>query len=108
MQRDLAAEQTLEKNHGQAPTGATVSAASTVKPVLVQGVYVLHAEDGKQRVVFAPITTGVTGATDIEVTGGLKPGDTLVTGRYKILRILKSGTVVKPDNTVETTETTTS
>ena len=30
-------------------------------------------------------------------------GETLVTGRYKILRSLKSGTIVKPDNTVDAT-----
>jgi HlyD family secretion protein len=48
-----------------------------------------------------PVTTGITGATDIEVTAGIQPGQTLVTGRYKTLRILKSGTVVKPDNTAE-------
>ena len=47
-------------------------------------------------------STGITGATDIEVLGGLKEGDQIVTGRYRILRALKSGTAVKVDNTVET------
>jgi HlyD family secretion protein len=55
----------------------------------------------KLRTVFVPVTTGVTGATDIEVLSGLKQGDEIVTGRYKILRALKSGTVVKRDNTPE-------
>ena len=65
------------------------------KPVLVQGVYILKADHGKQRAVFVPVTTGVTGATDIEVTPASKEGQTIVTGRYKILRALKSGTAVK-------------
>jgi HlyD family secretion protein len=59
----------------------------------------------KQRVHFVPVTTGITGATDIEVLTGLKDGDQIVTGRYRILRALKSGTAVKIDNSVETTET---
>ena len=104
VQRDLAAEQELAKNGGQAPSG-TVAAATPGKAVLVQGVYVLQADkDKKQRAIFVPVKTGITGATDIEVTEGLKPGQTLITGRYKILRNLKSGTVVKPDNTAEATE----
>jgi HlyD family secretion protein len=55
---------------------------------------------------FVPVTTGVTGATDIEVLSGLKQGDEIVTGRYQILRALKSGTQVKRDNT-HTTDTST-
>ena len=43
-------------------------------------------------------------ASDIEVLSGLKDGDEIVTGRYRILRSLKSGTPVKVDNTVEVTE----
>ena len=52
---------------------------------------------------FVPVTTGITGATDIEVLSGLKDGDEIVTGRYKVLRTLKSGTAVKRDNSVQTT-----
>jgi HlyD family secretion protein len=43
------------------------------------------------------VSTCITGATEIEVLGGLKAGDEIVTGRYKILRSLKSGTAVKRD-----------
>jgi HlyD family secretion protein len=50
---------------------------------------------------FVPVTTGVTGSTDIEVLSGLKVGDEIVTGRYKVLRTLKSGIAVKRDNSVE-------
>ena len=48
---------------------------------------------------FVPVTTGITGATDIEVTSGVKEGDEIVLGPYKTLRVLKSGALVKPDNT---------
>ena len=58
---------------------------------------------GTLRVKFVPVTSGITGATDIEVINGLTDGDEIVTGRYKILRTLKSGTAVKRDNSVETT-----
>ena len=104
VQRDPAAEEVLAKNAGKVSSNS-VSAASTTstagkaKPGLVQGVYMLRQDHRKQRAVFVPVTTGVTGLTDIEVTGGLSPGQTIVTGRYKVLRSLKSGSVVKPDNT---------
>jgi HlyD family secretion protein len=110
VQRDPALEKELAEKAGKA--GHTVSAATTspekTKAALVQGVYVLHADKGKQRAIFVPVTTGVTGATDIEVLSGLQPGDTIVTGRYKILRSLKSGTAVQVDNTAETDASTSS
>jgi HlyD family secretion protein len=60
----------------------------------VQGVFVIRA--GKAQ--FVPVQTGVTGTTDIEVTDGLKEGDEIVTGSYKVLRTLKPDTKVKIDN----------
>ena len=106
VQRDVATEKALFTNGGKPPTG--VASASTSKPQLVQGVYVLKVDNknrNKIRVNFVPVTTGVTGATDIEVLSGLKEGDEIVTGRYKILRALKSGTLVKKDNSVESADT---
>jgi len=97
VQRDLSGEQSLFKNHGKVSTAAT----TLVKPTLTQGVYVLITDKKQLRVNFVPVTTGITGATDIEVLSGLKAGDEIVTGRYKILRALKSGTTVKRDNSVE-------
>jgi HlyD family secretion protein len=106
VQRDPAAEKILAANAGKPASGAVATpAGAATKPQLVQGVYVLTMEHKKQRVQFVPVTTGITGATDIEVLGGLKDGDQIVTGRYRILRALKSGTAVKIDNTVEVTET---
>jgi HlyD family secretion protein len=96
VQRDVATEKQLAANKGK--TSSTVSAAvETPKTQPVQGVYVVSNDRGKLRVAFMPVSTGITGATEIEVLGGLKAGDEIVTGRYKILRSLKSGTAVKRD-----------
>ena len=104
VQRDAAAEKALAANAGKSPAGSSVAtpAGAATKPQLVQGVYVLRNDHKKLRADFVPVTTGITGATDIEVLSGLKEGDQIVTGRYRILRALKSGTPVKVDNTVET------
>lgn len=79
--------------------GQTVSAATTSQQPeqQVQGVFVVTQVKGKNRVHFVPVTTGITGATDIEVTSGLKPGDRIVTGTYRVLRDLKEGALVKQD-----------
>jgi HlyD family secretion protein len=60
----------------------------------IQGVFVVRA--GKAE--FVPVHTGITGVTDIEVTDGLREGDTIVTGTFKALRSLKPGAAVKIDN----------
>ncbi|MEG9435217.1 efflux RND transporter periplasmic adaptor subunit [Edaphobacter sp. HDX4] len=105
VQRNPAIEKSLEQNNGKAPAANGV-AASTAPPAsksqMVTGVYLLRNDRKKLRAVFVPVTTGVTGSTDIEIVKGLKQGDEIVTGRYKILRSLKSGTVIKRDNTPET------
>ncbi len=99
--RDPAAESVLAKNSGKPPKdAATDSAASSRSDAKkIAGVYVLKTENGKLRAYFRPVQTGITGATDIEVLNGLQPGDEVVTGRYKILRTLASGTTVKRDTT---------
>ena len=101
VQRDVETEKILGKNNGSQPSGVATPAGAATKPLLVQGVYVLRMEHKRQRVYFVPVTTGITGATDIEVLSGLKEGDQIVTGRYRILRALKSGSAVKVDNTLE-------
>ena len=102
VQRDPAAEKALAANAGKPnPAAANASGGTGAKPQLVQGVYLLQTEHKKLRANFVPVTTGVTGATDIEVLSGLKEGDEIVTGQYKVLRALKSGTIVKRDNSVE-------
>ncbi|HUZ05537.1 MAG TPA: efflux RND transporter periplasmic adaptor subunit [Acidobacteriaceae bacterium] len=79
-----------------------VSLNTAKKTPPVQGVFVVRKEGRKDRVTFVPVQTGITGSTDIEVTGGLKAGDTLVIGPYRVLRILKSDAQVKQDNTPAT------
>ena len=62
----------------------------------VQGVFVIR----NKKAVFVPVTTGITGTSDIEVLQGLKEGDEVITGSYKVLRTLRSGSSVKIDNSV--------
>ncbi len=93
--RDLDSEKALAAGK---KTEAT-SIASLTKPQLVQGVFLVTPDGKKLRANFVPVQTGITGTTEIEVLGGLKEGDRIVTGTYKILRTLKSGTVVKEDTT---------
>jgi HlyD family secretion protein len=80
---------------------ATVAASSASTPPAKpqQGVFVVRDVKGKLRAVFVPVTTGITGATDIEVTSGLNAGDEIVTGTYRVLRTLKDETPVKRDTT---------
>lgn len=67
----------------------------------LQGVFILR---NKKDAVFVPVTTGISGITDIEVVSGLKEGDEIVTGSYKVLRTLRNGASVKVDNTVKPKE----
>jgi HlyD family secretion protein len=72
----------------------------------VQGVFVVDKDPkGRLRAKFVPVTTGITGATDIEVLSGLTAGDEIVTGPYKTLRALKGGSLLKRDKTLALTTT---
>jgi HlyD family secretion protein len=73
------------------------SSPTAPKSAPVQGVYVLDNKSGKLRAKFVPVTTGITGATDIEVLSGLKENDEIVIGPYKTLRALKNNALVKRD-----------
>ena len=96
--RNPAEETKLFNNHGKA--ASTADAAPAGQSALVQGAYLIVKDGNRMRVRFVPVTTGITGTTDIEVRSGLKVGDEVVTGHYKILRTLKSGIAVKRDNSV--------
>jgi len=91
-------------------TPSSVQAASSSNNAPEQqGVYVLDKDaHGKLRVKFEPVTTGITGATDIEVVSGLQEGQEIVIGPYKTLRGLKSGSLVKRDTVKPVTPTSTS
>ena len=60
----------------------------------IQGVFILR----NKKAEFIPVDTGIAGTTDIEVINGLKDGDEIVTGSYKVLRTLRPGSSVKIDN----------
>lgn len=100
VERDSAAEVKLFKERGKTSGTATTDGTAGKAAALVQGVYLLVDEKGRLRARFVPVTTGITGTTEIEVLGGLNVGDEIVTGHYKILRTMKSGTLVKRDNSV--------
>jgi len=82
-----------DKSSGSVQAAAPAEAASNKKEE-IQGVFVLR----NKKVEFIPVETGVSGTTDIEVTHGLKEGDEIVTGSYKVLRTIRPGTSVKVDN----------
>ena len=83
--------------HAAAPLPKEVaSKGKKIKEDDVQGVFVIR----NKRAVFVPVSTGITGTTDIEVLDGLKDGDEVITGSYKVLRTLRPGSSVKIDNSV--------
>jgi HlyD family secretion protein len=95
---------TMHDSKDDIPKGKDgVEAASTSpkpgpKVPPVQGVYVVEKDaKGKLRAKFVPVTTGITGATDIEVLSGLNEGQEIVTGPFKTLRALKVNALVKRD-----------
>jgi HlyD family secretion protein len=74
--------------------------------VPIQGVFIVEEKKGKKpRAMFVPVTTGITGATDIEVLTGLTEGQEIITGPFKTLRTLKGGALIKRDDTKPTAAT---
>lgn len=60
----------------------------------LQGVFVVR--NGAAQ--FREVKTGITGTTDIEVLNGLKDGEEIITGSYKVIRTLRNEAKVKIDN----------
>ncbi len=79
--------------HAAAPSKE--AASKNKKKDEVQGVFVIR----NKKATFVPITTGITGTSDMEVLDGLQEGDEVITGSYKVLRTLRPGSSVKIDNT---------
>ena len=61
-------------------------------------------DDGEIKVVYVvengkaverPVRTGISNETRVEILGGLKPGEKVVTGPFRSLRDLKDGTAVR-------------
>ena len=82
---------------GKVEAASTPASGSKPAPEQ-QGVFVLDKDPhGKLRAKFVAVTTGITGATDIEVLTGVTEGTEVVTGPYKTLRGLKDNSLVKRD-----------
>ncbi len=84
--------------------GKAVQAASKPDPAEekrkkeeIQGVWVIRGE----KATFQTVDTGITGATDIEVLKGLKDGDEVITGSYKVIRTIRNGARVKINNEIK-------
>ncbi|HYM12429.1 MAG TPA: efflux RND transporter periplasmic adaptor subunit, partial [Bryobacterales bacterium] len=60
----------------------------------IQGVFVISGK----KAAFRKVSTGITGASDIEVLDGLKENDEIITGSYKVLRTIRPEATVKVDN----------
>jgi len=82
------------KNKAVQAATKTDPAAEKAKKEELQGVFVV--KNGKAE--FQKVATGITGATDIEVTSGLAESDQIVTGTYKTIRTLRNYAKVKVDN----------
>src|SRR5256886_2521377 len=86
-----------QKNADQGAVQAAApqkEASKDKKDEELQGVFVIR----NKKAEFVPVETGVTGTTDIEVLKGLKEGDQIITGSYKVLRTLRPGASIKVDN----------
>lgn len=96
----LAVRSQADLDEAKQPKGnvtlAASKPASNAEKTDIQGVFVIRGNKAE----FVPVQTGITGITDIEITSGLKEGDQIVTGSYKVLRTLKPGTSVKIDNSI--------
>jgi HlyD family secretion protein len=64
----------------------------------LQGVFVVTSGAAE----FREVKTGITGTTDIEVLTGLKDGEEIITGSYKVIRTLRNEAKVKIDNRAPT------
>jgi HlyD family secretion protein len=89
-------EKKPEKGAAQAASQASDTSKSGKKEEL-QGVFVVK----QNKAEFTKVETGITGVTDIEILSGLKEGDEIVTGSYRVLRSLRNGASVKKEKVTE-------
>jgi len=99
---DLIPVKTSKGSVEAAPPPDSATAKKSDKEI--QGVFVIR----DRRAEFVPVTTGIYGTTDIEVLSGLKSGDQVITGSYKVLRTIRPGAGVKVDNSLPAKEEETS
>jgi len=87
-------EDLVTKNEKGAVEAAAPQKSAASDKSEIQGVFVIR----NHKAEFVPASTGIAGTTDIEVLQGLKEGDEIVTGSFKVLRTLRPGASVKIDN----------
>jgi HlyD family secretion protein len=96
------------KDDLEAPAPGKAKAQPVANPAKkkeeIQGVFVVLPN---KKVEFRTVETGILGSTDIEVKSGLKEGDEIISGSYKVLRTIKNGASVKVDNSVPAKQETT-
>jgi HlyD family secretion protein len=73
------------------PLQAVVLRQAANQPGPTSGVFTVH--DGRAR--FLPVTAGIIGGLDIEVSG-LSPGTSVIVGPFQLLRDLQEGVAVRP------------
>jgi HlyD family secretion protein len=93
-QADLVPKDAAKGNGNVQAASSAPDASKQKEKEEVQGVFVIR----NKKAEFVPVDTGISGTTDIEVTKGLREGDEVITGSYKVLRTVKPGTSVKIDN----------
>ncbi len=91
--KDLAEEKKAQEKPA-ANEAQKVEPEQAKKREEVQGVYVVK----NNKAEFVVVKTGITGDTDIEVIEGLTESDKIVTGPFRELRNLKSGTEIKQES----------
>ncbi|MCM2314957.1 MAG: efflux RND transporter periplasmic adaptor subunit, partial [Thermoanaerobaculia bacterium] len=84
----------MREKAGAKPAGAAKAAApAPTDKSEEEGVYVF--DDATKKVKFTAVETGITGDLSIEIVKGVGPGETIVTGPFRILREIKDGDTVK-------------
>ncbi len=68
-------------------------AKPATKPEEEEGVYRVDRATGK--IDFQKVTTGITGESSIEVTGGIEPGQEIAVGPFRALREIEDGDRVR-------------
>ncbi|HET9742233.1 MAG TPA: efflux RND transporter periplasmic adaptor subunit [Terriglobales bacterium] len=95
-------EQRAELAHKKTASASHAAVPDEKSKKEIQGVFVINKSTNK--VDFVPVETGIQGSTDEEVLSGVKEGQEVVTGPYKLLRTIKIGAKVKVDNSIPKTD----
>jgi HlyD family secretion protein len=85
----------IDKQKAADAAGTPAAATVRQKTEATPGVFVRGADD---RAEFRPVKIGIAGQTDYEVLEGLKGGEEVVSGPYKVLRTIEVGDRLQVDN----------